>query len=83
MPSPANELSSEPSALYRASANSHSTALTRAEPATRILPSGWIATAVAVETVPAPKSVICLPSPLNDVSSEPSASKRASAKSDW
>ncbi len=78
MPSPSNDVSSVPFALYRAKAKSKLAPLLLS-PATTILPSLCTAT-LRAESYP-PKSVVSLPSPSNDVSSVPLVLYLATAKS--
>src|SRR6266536_1027999 len=77
LPSPPKEVSSFPSALYRARANFWWE--TEESPAVTIFPSAWMATARAMSLLSAAKWVVTLPSPPNEVSSFPSELYRARA----
>ena len=77
LPSLSKEVSSEPSVLYRTAAKS----VDEPEvPATMIFPSLCIATALPESSVLVPMSVVTLPSLSKEVSSEPSALYRTTAK---
>ena len=80
MPSLEKEESSQPLLRYRATANTWSLSLSVAYPATTILPSGCMATALASSFLFHPKSLVTVP-PRNELSRLPSSLYRTNAKS--